>query len=264
MMPTLQPATQPASFRLIGEHGIKLAKYSYRLFDTLVIPNEDKASRVRLYALGTAAHALRDAGALFNKVTTDEAELNKLESCLELYYNLHCLFLPESGNLTVWTMAKAIPYYARKLYDEYGAGYGVVSMQEKEAKNATIKSDLKLTNRSKEEGELNKFHQIFHMEYMRAFWLEEHSPSPSRYNPHFNCRVPSHVGTPGYCDCGREIGEEQLAVEDPELQVTLCSFCVGALEVVACAREGELTPDMACLLSTAKVSINPLKGVLEI
>ncbi|CAH1266677.1 Hypp3503 [Branchiostoma lanceolatum] len=41
-----------------------------------------------------------------------------------------------------------------KLYDEYGAGYVVVSMQGKEANNAKVKGCLKLTNHSKEEGSL--------------------------------------------------------------------------------------------------------------
>ncbi|KAI8522156.1 hypothetical protein Bbelb_019100 [Branchiostoma belcheri] len=251
--------TRLSSFRLIGEHAITMAKYSYRLVDVLATPNEDKVSKVRRHVLGKVAQSLRDAGSLFNKVTTDEAELTKLDSSLDLYFNLYCLFLPENGNLTVWTMAKAVQYYARKLFDEYGTGYGVVSMQGKEAKNSKVKSDLKLTNRSKEEGECNKYNQVFRMEYNRSFYLQEHSPSPSRYNPHFNCRVPSHVGTPGFCDCGREIGEDQLAQEDPELQVHLCTFCVEALDVVACAREGELTPEMRDLLSpsTATVSMNP-------
>ncbi|XP_078610311.1 uncharacterized protein LOC144881261 [Branchiostoma floridae x Branchiostoma japonicum] len=253
--------TKLSSFRLIGEHAITLARYSYRLVDALEVPNEDEVSKVKRYALGKVAEHLRDAGAIFNKVNTDEAELKRLESHLDIYYNLHCLFLPESDRcLTVWTMGKALPYSARQLFERYGAGYGVVSMQGKEAKNARLKKDLKLTNRSKE-GEHNKFYQLFRMEYMRDFYLEEYSPSPSRYNPHFTSRVPSHVGTPGICHCGREIGEDQLALEDPELQVSLCTFCVNALEVVACAKEGELTPKMAALLKRDKfgkeLSINP-------
>ncbi|KAI8481594.1 hypothetical protein Bbelb_406940 [Branchiostoma belcheri] len=48
------------------------------------------------------AQLLRDAcaGALFNKHETNEADLNDLQQCLDHFYNLYCLFLPESGNLT--------------------------------------------------------------------------------------------------------------------------------------------------------------------
>jgi hypothetical protein len=41
----------------------------------------------------------------------------------------------------------AIPY-ARKLYEEYHVGYGILSLQAKESKHAGIKGDLSLTNRS--------------------------------------------------------------------------------------------------------------------
>ncbi|KAI8481580.1 hypothetical protein Bbelb_406800 [Branchiostoma belcheri] len=42
---------------------------------------------------------------------TNEADQNDLDQCLDHSYNLFCLFLPESGNLTVWTVSKAIPYF---------------------------------------------------------------------------------------------------------------------------------------------------------
>ncbi|XP_078620594.1 uncharacterized protein LOC144887315 [Branchiostoma floridae x Branchiostoma japonicum] len=233
--------------RFIGENAIILAKYGYRLVDALFHPDEDQVGKVIRLVLGKLVQLLRDAGTLFNQLTTTEADLNELEGILDTYYNLFCLFLPERGNLTVWTVAKAIPYFARTLYDEYETGYGVVSMQGKEAKNAKVKDYLKLTNRSKEEGERNKFFQVFRQEYIQDFYLQEHNPSPSHYNPHYNSRVPGHVGTPGICDCGREIVEstEDLAEEEPEIPVSLCSFCLDALEVVACAKEGQLTTKMS-------------------
>ncbi|KAI8481609.1 hypothetical protein Bbelb_407090 [Branchiostoma belcheri] len=58
-----------------------------------------------------------NAGALFNKHEANEADLNDLDQCLDHSYNLFCLFLRESGNLTVWTVSKAIPYFARELHD---------------------------------------------------------------------------------------------------------------------------------------------------
>ncbi|KAI8493968.1 hypothetical protein Bbelb_283150 [Branchiostoma belcheri] len=59
-----------------------------------------------------------NAGALFNKHETNEADLNDLDQCLDHSYNLFCLFLRDSGNLTVWTVSKAIPYFVRKLHDD--------------------------------------------------------------------------------------------------------------------------------------------------
>eukprot|EP00058_Branchiostoma_floridae_P021965 XP_002607455.1 hypothetical protein BRAFLDRAFT_69881 [Branchiostoma floridae] len=149
--------TKLKNVRLIGENAICLERYFPRLM-------------LCLSPMKVSEHE------------TDEAQLSELEEILDTYYNMLCLFLPESGNLTVWTITKAIPYHARKLYDEYGVGYGGVSMQGKEC--------LKLTNRSKAEGNSNKFFQVFRMEYIKDFYLQEHNPSPSRYRPHFNLRVP--------------------------------------------------------------------------
>ncbi|CAH1248480.1 Hypp8161 [Branchiostoma lanceolatum] len=142
--------------RFIGENAIRTLRYGHRLVDSLATPDEDEKGKVVREVLGTMIHLLRDAASIYNKHETTEAELTEMERLLDLYYNLFCLFLPERANLTVWTVAKAIPHYARKLYDEYGVGYGVVSMQGKEAKNAKVKEYLKLTNHSKEEDRTRK------------------------------------------------------------------------------------------------------------
>ena len=52
-------------------------------------------------------------------------------------------------NVIVWTVAYAIPYHPAKLYDNYyKVGYGIISLQAKEAKHSGVKNDLDLTNRS--------------------------------------------------------------------------------------------------------------------
>jgi hypothetical protein len=51
----------------------------------------------------------------------------------------------------------AIPYHARKLYEEYHVGYVILSLQAKESKHAGIKGDLSLTNRSNKGSTNGKF-----------------------------------------------------------------------------------------------------------
>ena len=56
-------------------------------------------------------------------------------------------------------MGYAIPYHARKLYEEYHVGYGILSLQAKESKHAGIKGldrDLSL-NRSNKGSTNGKF-----------------------------------------------------------------------------------------------------------
>ena len=48
-------------------------------------------------------------------------------------------------NVTVWTVAYAIPYHAAKLYDSCKVVYVIISLKGKEAKHSEVKDDLDLT-----------------------------------------------------------------------------------------------------------------------
>ena len=42
-------------------------------------------------------------------------------------------------NVTVWSVGYAITYHAANLYENYKVGYGIISLQTKEAKHSGIK-----------------------------------------------------------------------------------------------------------------------------
>ena len=68
---------------------------------------------------------------IFNKVDTNELELSQLKEAFTTYFNLLSLFFPSAVNITVWTVAYAIPYHAQLFYDKYKVGYGSLSLQAK-------------------------------------------------------------------------------------------------------------------------------------
>ena len=105
--------------RLIGEQAIALAKYSYRQVDALEIEGESEAQKLKRQALGKASEHLRNAGTLFNKVDTNLIEIEQIKENLTTYFNLLALFFKESVNITVWTVAYAIPYHASLLFDTF-------------------------------------------------------------------------------------------------------------------------------------------------
>ena len=138
------------SIRLIGEQAIVLARHCYRLIDCLASDNETEGEKLKRLALSKIAEYLRNAGALFNKIHVQcLGEIDQLDEFCQHYFNMLVLFFPESINVTVWTVAYAIPYHARKLYDKYGIGFGILSLQAKESKHAGLKAELSLTNRSR-------------------------------------------------------------------------------------------------------------------
>lgn len=105
------------STRLIGDQAIAIARYGYRLVDCLQCQEESPKQEIKRLALSRIVVYLRNACALFNKVSATRAELLELEENCNLYFNLLCLFFPDHVNVTCWTVGYALPYHALKLYD---------------------------------------------------------------------------------------------------------------------------------------------------
>lgn len=145
---------------VIGDQAISLARYGYRLIDGLQSQSETAPQRIRTLTLGRIVLYLRHACTLFNKVSVSAADLVDLMNSCELYFNLYSLFFPSQVNVTVWTIGYAIPYHAHKLYEKYKLGYGIISLQAKEAKHSGVKGDLGLTNRSNKADESGKWWQV--------------------------------------------------------------------------------------------------------
>ena len=230
--------------RLIGDQAISLSRYGYRLVDGLESANESPTQHLRTMVLGRIVLFLRQACTLFNKVSTNRAELLELKECCQLYFNLFCLFFPNYVNVTTWTIGYAIPYHALKLFDEYRVGYGIISLQAKEAKHSGVKSDLTLSNRSNKANETGKWWQVMRANYVRSFYLPEHQPMPSTYSSHFKSRVPPQCNLDGYCSCGRK----------KEDNVDCCVNCLESSEVVLCAQSKELSQTVLDILKPVKCS----------
>ena len=130
------------SVRLIGNQAIGLARYSYRLVDTLRYDNESEAQKIKI-----KGEYLRNAGGLFNRIDTNSAQVAELKEVCGIYFNLVSLFFPNSITVTTWTVGYAIPCHASLLFKQYEVGYGIVSLQAKEAKHSGVKEHLTLTNR---------------------------------------------------------------------------------------------------------------------
>ena len=231
--------------RLIGRQATALAQYAYRLVDALQFPNETPLLSLKRLALGRIVYYLRNACAVFNKLLFTPADLVELEDNCKLFFNLMCLFYPTFVNVTTWTVGYAIPYHATKLYDMYRVGYGTISLQAKEAKHASIKKDLVLTNRSNSTDIKGKWWQLIRANYVRSFYLPENQPMPSTYKSHFQSRVPSHCDQPGFCNCGRKLEDSNI----------FCHNCLSSREIVKCAQNHRLSDEMIIALKPVSCDV---------
>ena len=188
------------SVRLIGAQAIALARHCYRLVDALQTPSESEGEKLSRLALGKIVEYLRNAGGLYNKIfVSNPGEISQLEEFCQLYFNLLALFFPNSVNVTVWTIAYALPYHAKQLYENYGIGFGILSLQAKESKHSGLKAELLMTNRSRNSDGKGKWWQLMRANYIRSFYLPEHQPSPPSYTSHFKSRKSPHCEFPRFC-----------------------------------------------------------------
>jgi hypothetical protein len=135
-------------------------------------------------------------------------------------------------------MGYAIPYHTKLLYETYKVGYGIISLPAKESKHAGLKDELGLTNRSNKDSVHGKWWQIMRSNYVRAFYLPEHQPSPASYTSHFKSRIPPHCENPTSCECGREKQTVQLS----------CLVCGSSSTATECAQAQSLTPEAIVIL----------------
>ena len=224
--------------RLIGVQAIALARYAYRLIDSLHCADESPSQRVSRLALGRIVLSLRHACSIFNKVSATQADVHELDENCKLYFNLLCLFFPSHVNVTTWTVAYAIPYHALKLYNTYKVGYGIISQQAKEAKHSCVKNDLALSNRSMSQDTSGKWWQVMRANYVRSFYLPEHQPMPNMYKSHFQSRVPPHCQSAKICHCGRSKFEES----------DCCDTCLACSDIVESAQNQKLSENLISLL----------------
>ena len=92
------------TYRLIGEQAIKLARYSYRLVDVLLLNCVGESEKIKLCALAKICQSLRDIGSILSRVIVSPSYPQDLTKMCTCYFNLFALFFKENCNVTVWTM----------------------------------------------------------------------------------------------------------------------------------------------------------------
>ena len=182
--------TFPPSCRLIGDQAIELARRSLLIIDALKSTSNSDLQSIRLLILSKLCQTLRKIGILINVVEGSDTYLGEVHYYCKLYFNLFALYFKDRCNSTVWTLCYIVLYHAKKLWEEYQVGYGIISMQGKESKHSSIKAALKSsTNRSISHDEKGKWHQLARGSFVRTFYLPYHFPTDA-YVSHSKSRNP--------------------------------------------------------------------------
>lgn len=188
----------------------------------------------KLIFLSFVALKLRDCVAYFSMYNLSEETLLKLPHLAHDYFTAMVLFSGHRSISTiVWSIGNLVPVHSKWLYDKYGTGLGINTMQGREAKHVQIASYAR--------NSLYKqcwFH-VFRHDYISKLWLPLHQPSLLVYHQAPNSLIPPRVlkDTLHYCYCGfmKEANQE------------LCFYCSHDLmsEIKKSVAEGK--PTKQCL-----------------
>ena len=110
---------------------------------------------------------LRDCASLCNTFDTTLDQIDKLSNACREYFNLNALLMHTSVNPTVWTMGYIVPAHCRQVFEKYGQGLGVVTMEGQEAKHIFLK---KLSENMTYQ---NRWPEIFRHEFIMLIWLPQ-------------------------------------------------------------------------------------------
>ena len=105
--------------------------------EALETPNDDAHTKFKLHVFAFVCLCLRDAVSLFCRLNIDSQSLLTLtELCLHIFRS-YCLFL-DGANPTIWSIGNIIPAHAQQVFEKYGMGLGLVSLEGREAKHIMI------------------------------------------------------------------------------------------------------------------------------
>lgn len=167
------------------------------LIECLSHESDSKKEHQTVLVLGYLGLRLRDCVSLCNRFDITLDQIAQLSNACREYFNLNALFMYTSVNPTVWTMGHIVPAHCHQVFEKYGQGLGVVTMEGREAKHIFLK---KLSENTTYQ---NRWAEIFRHEFIMLIWL----PQQGFQQPGTKCKneayIPSRVfSDPLYCYCG--------------------------------------------------------------
>ena len=137
---------------------------------------------------------LRVATSRFSRVNIDQKVLQELKDSCKMYFNA-CSLLLGSVSPTVWTIGHAVPFHTELLFNKFGLGLGVNSMQGREAKHVTIAQYAKHATLS------SRWMMVFRHDYITGIWLWMQDPSSVHYHKNKEVYEPE-ISNEAFCQCG--------------------------------------------------------------
>ena len=199
-------------FRFTGRESKCFLHHYMKLFMSLQCQDDDQLHNLKLHVFAYVSMQLREAASHYSRVILPEIYMGRLKTSCRNYFNTGSLFL-SSVTPTVWTSGYAIPYHAKLLFEKYGLGLGINTMQGREAKHTMIKEFARHSTLSL------RWQHVFRHEFISCIWLRKCYPKSAIFRLKQVTYIPDYVHQDNYCYCG--------LTKDPDQQI--CTFCFDPL-----------------------------------
>lgn len=225
------------SYRFTGKETRIMCQNFMKLVKAVSSEQDTPIQSLQVNTFAFVGLQLRVATSRFSRVNIDQKVLQELKDSCKMYFNA-CSLLLGSVSPTVWTIGHAVPFHTELLFNKFGLGLGVNSMQGREAKHVRIAQYAKHATLS------SRWVMVFRHDYITGIWLRMQDPSSVPYHKNKEVYEPE-ISNEAFCHCGLErvAGGKK------------CEFCSSILyqSIERSVREGELDPYLANLLSELSV-----------
>ena len=224
-------------FRFTGKESKCFSHHYMKLVMSLQCHDDDQLRNLRLHVFAYVGMQLREAASHYSRVIPPENYMDSLKTSCQNYFNTVSLFL-SSVTPTVCTLGYAIPYHAKLLFEKYGLGLGINTMQGREAKHTMIKEFARHSTLSL------CWQHVFRHEFISCIWLRKCYPKSAIFRLKQVTYNPDYVHQDNCCYCG--------LTKDPDQPI--CNFCSDPLHnmVNQSALNGELVDQLKALFSSTQ------------
>ena len=202
------------SYRFTGKDSKFILQGFMYLLNAIRGDSPDLKLLSKLLFLSFAAIKLRDCSACFSMYSLSEENLLNIPSLAHDYFTAMVLF---NGNVsaTVWSIGNLVPVHSKWVYERYGTGLGINTMQGREAKHAQIASYAKNAQYRQ-----RRFH-VFRHDYIGNLWLPLHQAQDSLIPP----QVLNDKHHYSYCGFEKEASKEMCFYYGHDIMSEIKKVC---------------------------------------
>ena len=185
------------SYRLTGKDS-KLVLHGFMyLVNAIKGDSEDPKLLMKLMYIVYIALKLRDCASIFSMYHVTPQVVQELPNLCHEYFKAVALFTGSVSG-TVWSIGHLVSSHTQRVFEKYGTGLGVNTMQGREAKHVQISSYAK-NSLFKE-----RWPQVFRHDYIGKLWLPLRQPSLLTYHKARDSLIPNRVTSDPqhFCSCG--------------------------------------------------------------